>query len=158
MENKSLLGLSQINIEEQPESLSPIKRIGFVKIEYWDCGEKDHHHLTEQVARKCMKKATKRRRAEIIPETARRARYIVVAKAIVEGATLKEAGAHIGVCGPRAGQMFHRVRRVSLHPKLEPGEIPGDWDTSMRGIRKYKDYWLDRVAKVAELWGVTSVL
>lgn len=158
MKDKSLIGLSQVPIKEQPESLSPIKRIGFVKIEYWDCGEKDHHHSTEQVARKCMKKSAKRRRSEIIPGTAGHARYIVVAKAIVDGATLEEAGALIGVCGSRAGQMFHRVRRVSLRPKLEPGEIPGDWDISMRGIRKYKDYWLERVAKVAELWGVESVL
>jgi hypothetical protein len=158
MKDKNLPGLSQVDIEERHKSLNPIKRIGFVKIEYWDCGEKGHNHSTEQVARKCMEKTAKRRRVEIIPDTARRARYIVVAKAIVEGATLKEAGALIGVCGPRAGQMFHRVRRVSLCPKLKPGEIPGDWDISMPGIRRHKDYWLERVAKVAKFWGVESVI
>jgi hypothetical protein len=131
--------------------MKPIKKTTFIKIEYWDCGNENHRHKREEVAKRCMERNASRK--PLPPQEVNYARYIHAARDVVSGATFKSAGEAIGVSPGRTQQIVHRVLYMSMHSLRDPGEPPCNY-YDVREVRNHKDYWLERIDKVAAHWGV----
>ena len=94
-----------------------------------------------------------------IPESKFCARWIIVALAVIQGMSLNKAGRLIEESKYRAEAIFFRFSCTALKNELEPGEKNLEvWYGTLREKRKHKEFWLDRVIKVAEHWGVLKFL
>lgn len=131
--------------------MKPTKKTTFVKIEYFDCGNENHRHKTEEVAKRCMERNANKKR--LPPCEVNYTRNIHVAREVVNGKTFKAAGEEIGVSGGRAQQIVRKVFRMSLHPKHEPKRPPCS-HYNIHEVREHKAYWLERIDRIAAHWGV----
>lgn len=132
--------------------MKPTMRKTWVEVTYWDCGNPDHRHKTEEIAAKCMEKNANKKPQT--PVNVRRARWIAAMRAVICGATWKEAGTSIGVSGGRCQQIVRKVMRMSMHPKLLSGPVPDNdyWD--VREARKQREFWLAQADVMAKEWSV----
>jgi hypothetical protein len=134
------------------ENMKPTMRKTWIEVTYWDCGHADHRHKTEDIATKCMEKnANKKPRP---PLEIRRARWIAAMRAVVSGATWREAGEQVGVTAERARQLVHKVMRLSTHPKRFSGEYPEHDKYNVKEVRANAEFWLDRATDMAKEWNV----
>lgn len=132
--------------------MKPTMRKTWVEVIYWDCGHPDHRHKTEEIAANCMKKNANKKLRQ--PVEIRRARWIAAMRAVVSGATWREAGETIGVTAGRAAQIVHKVMRMSLQPKRFTGEYPEHNKYDVKEVRANAEFWLERAADMAKEWNV----
>lgn len=79
-------------------------------------------------------------------------RMFVVMRAVLDGATYKEAGAAVGRSVEASRQLVMKGCRLARHPSRTPGASPPELardDRSPDGLRKNRDFWLNQV-KVLE--------
>ena len=120
-----------------------------ILVEYWDCGKETHRHKVEHLAKLCMERNANRKPST--PREAYHSRYIQAAREVVNGASCRAAGELIGVSGERARDIVSKVLRMALrHCEIE--SMP--CGISIHEVRQHKDYWLDKIDKVAAHWGV----
>lgn len=132
--------------------MKPIQRKTWVEVIYWDCGNQDHRHKTEEIATKCIAKNTNKKPS--IPIDIRRARWLAAMRAVVTGSTWAEAGKVIGVTPSRTMQIVHKIMRMSTHHTRFSGEYPDHDKYDIKQVRDHADFWLERVDNMAKEWGV----
>ena len=135
--------------------MEPIKRTTYVKVEYWDCGNADHRHKSSVIADNCIKLCANTKPTP--PPEINRARYILATREVLNGATYKKAGETIGVSSERARQIVRQVLRITTHPNIVPAYTsfdPSCFYKHINQVREDKDYWLAKIDKLAEYWGV----
>jgi hypothetical protein len=82
-------------------------------------------------------------------------KHIYACRLILNGATLGEAGKHIGVTRERTRQILISLLRKAASLSLKnDSKPPRNHREPIRDIRENKEYWLDRIDAIEKHWDV----
>ncbi len=90
-------------------SMKPERKTDFVPRLYWTCTVSTHRHTSPSTAEKCIFNATRPKRVE---NKWNKTEYKKIIALRDSGLTLRECGAHYGVCAQHARYTIEKARRL----------------------------------------------
>ena len=81
---------------EKIKPMKPMMQKMCVEVTYWDFGNKDHRHKTEEIAEKCMRSTARRIERVTANDNMRMARCIYAMREVIGGKTYREVGQSMG--------------------------------------------------------------
>lgn len=130
-----------------------------VEVVVFCCGHCKRGHHNEQDAIACMQKkglsdaARTRKAIDAEAEATERKKLLLKAiRAVVNGATLSEAGRIIGVSASRARELLSKAYRISNHPRFNDKRPAGHFYWSPVESRLNPDYWFAIADMLEAYW------
>ena len=123
----------------------PMKNQRSVVLEFWDCGNPNHHHRSQIIAQNCIDRQLRRQRAGVL------LRRFEIALEVLRGKQLKIVAVQFN-CG---GEWVRRVVRWARNMVVEWRGVPafetalGPDGPSLYEIRKHSDYYIPIIEELA---------
>jgi hypothetical protein len=114
---------------------------------YWTCSVAGHEHKSEQTAKRCVERESRRVRAPGYRQERRRELFI----AFLDGKSVADAGAQCGLSKTQARSRIDQMRRLctwQARAHIDPKEWPVGEDMSggrrrFVAMREHRDFWLE---------------
>lgn len=99
--------------------MKPKIKSELVRVEYWDCGNPDHRHKTEEVARSCIQKRKKQAANSTFKRKWTTESYASVLKQYRDGARQCDIARSVGISAERMRQVLAKAARLERDGEAE---------------------------------------